>query len=56
MTNNPEKASVSLFGFEVVERIPLEVPTRPTNRAYLATKRAKLGHLLSAVGEDAPRG
>ena len=46
MTNNPQKASVSLYGFEVVERVPIEVPSRPENRAYLATKRDKLGHLL----------
>jgi 3,4-dihydroxy 2-butanone 4-phosphate synthase/GTP cyclohydrolase II len=52
MTNNPQKASVSLYGFEVVERVPIEVPERPQNRAYLATKRAKLGHLPSAVSEE----
>ena len=49
LTNNPQKASVSLYGFEVVERVPIEVPARDTNRAYLATKRAKLGHLLTVV-------
>jgi 3,4-dihydroxy 2-butanone 4-phosphate synthase / GTP cyclohydrolase II len=52
MTNNPQKASISLYGFEVVERVPLEVPARPTTRRYLATKRAKLGHLLSVVSEE----
>jgi 3,4-dihydroxy 2-butanone 4-phosphate synthase/GTP cyclohydrolase II len=51
MTNNPQKASVSLYGFEVVERVPIEVPERPQNRAYLATKRAKLGHLLTVAKE-----
>jgi 3,4-dihydroxy 2-butanone 4-phosphate synthase/GTP cyclohydrolase II len=49
LTNNPQKASVSLYGFEVVERIPIEVPPRATNRGYLATKRTKLGHLLTVV-------
>jgi 3,4-dihydroxy 2-butanone 4-phosphate synthase / GTP cyclohydrolase II len=49
LTNNPQKASVSLYGFEVVERIPIEVPPRATNRGYLATKRSKLGHLLTVV-------
>jgi 3,4-dihydroxy 2-butanone 4-phosphate synthase / GTP cyclohydrolase II len=49
MTNNPQKASVSLYGFEVVERVPIDVPERPQNREYLATKRAKMGHLLSVV-------
>jgi len=52
MTNNPQKASISLFGFEVVGRVPIEVPARPTNRAYLATKRAKMGHLLSVMPDD----
>ena len=52
LTNNPEKASVSLYGFEVVERVPLEVAVRPTSRAYLATKRAKMGHLLSVIPDD----
>jgi 3,4-dihydroxy 2-butanone 4-phosphate synthase/GTP cyclohydrolase II len=49
LTNNPQKASLSLFGFEVVERIPIEIPPRATNRGYLATKRSKLGHLLTLV-------
>ncbi|MEK6619997.1 MAG: bifunctional 3,4-dihydroxy-2-butanone-4-phosphate synthase/GTP cyclohydrolase II, partial [Chloroflexota bacterium] len=49
LTNNPEKASLSLYGFEVVERVPLEVPARETNRAYLDVKRRKMGHLLSVV-------
>jgi 3,4-dihydroxy 2-butanone 4-phosphate synthase/GTP cyclohydrolase II len=53
MTNNPQKASVSLYGFEVVERVPIDVPSRPQNRAYLATKRAKLGHLLTMGDEKA---
>src|SRR3990172_474315 len=52
MTNNPQKASISLYGFEVVGRVPLEVPSRLTNRAYLATKRAKMGHLLAVVPAD----
>ncbi len=52
MTNNPQKASVSLYGFEVVERVPIDVPERPQNREYLATKRAKLGHLRSVAGDD----
>jgi 3,4-dihydroxy 2-butanone 4-phosphate synthase/GTP cyclohydrolase II len=53
MTNNPQKASVSLYGFEIVERVPIEIPATPTTRAYLRAKRDKLGHLLSIAGEDA---
>jgi len=52
LTNNPQKAAVSLYGLEVVERIPIEMPARSENRAYLKTKRAKLGHLLTALGDD----
>jgi 3,4-dihydroxy 2-butanone 4-phosphate synthase / GTP cyclohydrolase II len=55
LTNNPQKAGVSLYGFEVVERIPIEVAARTSNRGYLATKRTKLGHLLTVVdGERSP--
>src|SRR5213593_956596 len=55
LTNNPQKASVSLYGFEVVERIPIEVAPRSANRGYLATKRSKLGHLLTVVdGKTSP--
>src|SRR5438094_67361 len=52
LTNNPHKL-VSLYpGLEVVERVPIEVEARATNRGYLATKRTKLGHLLSVVSDD----
>ncbi|MGH2499248.1 MAG: bifunctional 3,4-dihydroxy-2-butanone-4-phosphate synthase/GTP cyclohydrolase II [Candidatus Limnocylindria bacterium] len=52
LTNNPQKAAVSLYGFEVVERLPIEVHPREHNRAYLATKRRKLGHLLAVAEGD----
>jgi 3,4-dihydroxy 2-butanone 4-phosphate synthase/GTP cyclohydrolase II len=48
LTNNPQKL-VPLYGLEVVERIPIEVPARASNRGYLSTKRSKLGHLLTVV-------
>ena len=51
MTNNPEKASVSLYGFEIVERIPIEIPATAKTRAYLKTKRDKMGHLLKVADE-----
>src|SRR5438105_12589390 len=52
LTNNPQKAAVSLYGLEVVERLPIEVAARASNRGYLETKRSKLGHLLSVVNEE----
>ena len=48
LTNNPRKISgLEVYGVNVVERVPLEVPPRETNIHYLRTKRTKLGHLLS---------
>jgi 3,4-dihydroxy 2-butanone 4-phosphate synthase/GTP cyclohydrolase II len=52
MTNNPQKASVSLYGFEIVERIPIEIPPTAKTRAYLKTKRDKMGHLLSVAADE----
>ncbi len=53
LTNNPHKM-VSLYGLEVTERVPLEMPARQANREYLRTKRRKMGHLLSVVGGEDP--
>lgn len=45
LTNNPRKVvGLEGFGLEVVERVPLHAGENPYNEAYLATKRAKLGH------------
>jgi 3,4-dihydroxy 2-butanone 4-phosphate synthase / GTP cyclohydrolase II len=51
LTNNPQKL-VPLYGLEVVERIPIEIPPRATNRDYLSTKRNKLGHLLTVIDRE----
>ncbi len=47
ITNNPRKI-VGLTGhdLEVVDRVPLQMPASAENRAYLLTKKNKLGHLL----------
>jgi 3,4-dihydroxy 2-butanone 4-phosphate synthase/GTP cyclohydrolase II len=48
LTNNPKKIiGLEGYGLEVVERVPIEMPPTRRNRAYLATKRDKLGHLLT---------
>ncbi len=47
LTNSPRKVvGLAGHGLETVERLPLVVPPGADNRRYLATKRAKLGHLL----------
>ncbi|MBU8878758.1 bifunctional 3,4-dihydroxy-2-butanone-4-phosphate synthase/GTP cyclohydrolase II [Bacillus sp. FJAT-29790] len=47
LTNNPRKiAGLGGYGLEVTERVPLQMPAKDENVAYLQTKKAKLGHLL----------
>jgi GTP cyclohydrolase II len=46
MTNNPKKlAMLASCGLQVTERVPLHVGETAENRAYLAIKAAKSGHL-----------
>ncbi|MEK9658788.1 MAG: bifunctional 3,4-dihydroxy-2-butanone-4-phosphate synthase/GTP cyclohydrolase II [Chloroflexota bacterium] len=50
LTNNPKKVvGLDSYGLELVERVPIEIAANPENAVYLATKREKLGHLLSAL-------
>ncbi|PPA71812.1 bifunctional 3,4-dihydroxy-2-butanone-4-phosphate synthase/GTP cyclohydrolase II [Jeotgalibacillus proteolyticus] len=47
LTNNPRKiAGVKGYGLKVVERVPLQMPTKEQNAKYLETKKSKLGHML----------
>ena len=47
MTNNPKKvAELQESGFEIVERMQLEVNRTPANIRYLETKRDRMGHSL----------
>ena len=47
LTNNPNKiAMMERTGIAVTERVPLKVGENAHNRAYLATKAAKSGHML----------
>jgi GTP cyclohydrolase II len=46
LTNNPAKLEgLSAAGIEVVERVAHHMPANPHNADYLATKRARSGHL-----------
>ncbi len=47
LTNNPRKlVGIDGYGLEIVSRIPIVQEPTDENRAYLAVKREKLGHLL----------
>jgi 3,4-dihydroxy 2-butanone 4-phosphate synthase/GTP cyclohydrolase II len=47
MTNNPKKIyGIEGYGLSVVEEVPIRIEPSEYNRAYLETKRAKLGHKL----------
>lgn len=47
MTNNPKKVSaLNGYGLEIVEHVPLVAPHATEREGYLATKKAKMGHIL----------
>jgi len=47
LTNNPKKlVGLEGYGLEITEQVPIRVKPNPHNARYLATKRAKMGHLL----------
>ena len=51
MTNNPHKMiALEKYGIDIVERVPLIIPSNANNRFYLKTKQEKMGHLLVGVG------
>ncbi|MDO8468208.1 MAG: bifunctional 3,4-dihydroxy-2-butanone-4-phosphate synthase/GTP cyclohydrolase II [Candidatus Peribacter sp.] len=51
LTNNPRKViGLEGYGLSIVERVPIELIQATTDqRAYLETKREKLGHTIRAV-------
>ncbi len=47
LTNNPAKIEgLDHYGIEVVERVPIVLPSTPHNERYLNTKREKMRHIL----------
>jgi 3,4-dihydroxy 2-butanone 4-phosphate synthase/GTP cyclohydrolase II len=45
ISNNPKKRTgLSGYGLEIVDTIPIQIPSNPHNEKYLNTKRDKLGH------------
>ena len=50
LSNNPEKVrQLEKSGIQVVERVPCQPRVSKTSRAYLKTKKRKMGHLLKGV-------
>jgi len=50
LSNNPEKVrQLESSGIQVVERVPCQPRVSKTSRAYLKTKKRKMGHLLKGV-------
>jgi GTP cyclohydrolase II len=50
LSNNPEKVrQLENAGIRVVERVPCQPRISKISRAYLKTKKAKMGHLLDGV-------
>ena len=50
LSNNPEKVrQLAQAGISVVERVPCQPRVSRISRAYLQTKKSKMGHLLEGV-------
>jgi GTP cyclohydrolase II len=50
LSNNPEKVrQLERAGIQVVERVPCQPRVSKSSRAYLKTKKRKLGHLLKGI-------
>jgi 3,4-dihydroxy 2-butanone 4-phosphate synthase/GTP cyclohydrolase II len=47
ISNNPKKrAGLMGYGLEIVDTVPIEIPSNPYNERYLRTKRDKMGHTI----------
>ncbi len=53
MTNNPAKyGGLEGYGLDIVERVAIDIESTPNRQRYLATKRERMGHLLSNREDD----
>jgi len=53
MSNNPKKRTGLIgYGLEIVDVIPLEIPTNLHNHFYMQTKKDKMGHDLKLDSKD----
>ncbi|MGL4401103.1 MAG: bifunctional 3,4-dihydroxy-2-butanone-4-phosphate synthase/GTP cyclohydrolase II [Luteolibacter sp.] len=47
LTNNPKKViGLEGYGLEIVQQLPISLPSNPDNERYLETKRTRMGHTL----------
>lgn len=47
LTNNPDKiAALENLGFEVIERVPIEIEAHAESELYLQVKKDQMGHML----------
>ncbi|MBJ7423065.1 MAG: bifunctional 3,4-dihydroxy-2-butanone-4-phosphate synthase/GTP cyclohydrolase II [Akkermansiaceae bacterium] len=47
LTNNPKKViGLEGYGLEIVQQLPISLPSNPHNVKYLETKRTRMGHTL----------
>ncbi len=54
LTNNPSKyGGLKGYGLEIVERVPIEITETEANARYLATKRERMGHLMTNESDGA---
>ena len=57
LTNNPKKVvGLDSFGLDIIERVPIITRSTEHNRRYLATKQARLGHMLNIDGAGVAAG
>lgn len=50
LSNNPEKVrQLEASGIRVAERVPCQPRISKTSRAYLQTKKSKMGHILEGI-------
>src|SRR5271155_1943371 len=50
LSNNPDKVQqLESSGVKVVERVPCQPRISKVSRAYLETKKSKMGHLLRGI-------
>lgn len=53
LTNNPQKVyGLGGFNLKIVERVPIEIEPQEHDKAYLETKRDRMGHRFESILQD----